>query len=584
MTATGLAWALTTIMAAVAPSCAHAQGAPTVGGGVPDGIPQGSPIPRILPATPPDVRPGLAPPAVAPAPSTATGTAAISSVAIDGATAYPLRQLQPLTEGLTGPAVPVARIDAARLALLNQYRGDGYVLTTVNATVDAQGRLRFTVTEGRIAEVKLDGDIGPAGTQVLRFLNHLVTDGPIDNATLERWLLLAQDVPGVTLNAVLRASASTPGALTLIAQVSHQLVSGLFTIDNRAYPQSGPQQGLLVLDLNSVTEFGEKTEVSLYRSAGNTQTFAQLTEEVFIGGSGLRLRLYGGDGWATPSGDLRAVGYHGYTQAFGIAALYPVIRTRQQTLNLGVYLDGEDNTVKTASGEDGQLLTASNDALRIGRLGADYALRDIWLGGERSAVNTIALRLSQGMPVLGGTSRNTPLPGRVGEEPGFTKYGIAASRTQTLFSPLPQASVALKGLVTGQYSPNVLPPAEKFYLGGSDFNRGFYAGQVTGDSALAATLELQLNTGISPTVFGRQFDVAAQFYVFYDWGETWESQSSDPNHMLRSFGGGVRLNLTRYTEFDLEGVSRITRTPQGTQGNVSPLKSDAVYWRVLARF
>ena len=61
------------------------------------------------------------------------------------------------------------------------------------------GRLRFVVTEGRIASVKLDGDIGPAGTQVLRFLNRLTEKQPIDSVTLERYLLLAQDVPGVTL-------------------------------------------------------------------------------------------------------------------------------------------------------------------------------------------------------------------------------------------------------------------------------------------------------------------------------------------------------------------------------------------------
>ena len=97
------------------------------------------------------------------------------------------------------------------------------------------GQLRFVVTEGRIASVKLDGDIGPAGTQVLRFLNRLTEKQPIDSATLERYLLLAQDVPGVTLRAVLEPSTDQPGALNLIAQVSRQAVSGLATIDNRAF-------------------------------------------------------------------------------------------------------------------------------------------------------------------------------------------------------------------------------------------------------------------------------------------------------------------------------------------------------------
>jgi hemolysin activation/secretion protein len=172
----------------------------------------------------------------------------------------------------------------------------------------------------------------------------------------------------------------------------------------------------------------------------------------------------------------------------------------------------------------------------------------------------------------------------VNEDPAFTKVTAQLTRTQTLFEPWPDASVAMKLLVAGQYSPDVLPPVEKFFLGGPDYTRGFWAGEVTGDSALAWTVELQLNTGLDFQLYHHPIDLAAQFYAFYDHGETWESQPQDPNHRLSSFGGGLRLNVTRFTEFDLEGVTRFTRTPQGTQGNVLPLHADAIYWRVLTRF
>ena len=131
------------------------------------------------------------------------------------------------------------------------------------------------VTEGHIASVKLDGDIGPAGTQVLRFLQRLTEQQPIDSATLERYLLLAQDVPGVTLRAVLEPSTDQPGALNLIAQVSRQPVSGLASIDNRAFNETGPIEMLGLLDLNSFTEFGEKTELSFYHTLPNSENFGQ---------------------------------------------------------------------------------------------------------------------------------------------------------------------------------------------------------------------------------------------------------------------------------------------------------------------
>jgi hemolysin activation/secretion protein len=548
-------------------------------------VPPGSPIPRILPPAPPPVGPGLplAPP-VAPAAPVPPVSVTVNRVAIEGATAFPAAQLARFTAGLVGPAIPLARVEAARVGILNLYRNSGYVLTTVSAAVDARGTLRFVVTEGRIRDVKLEGDIGPAGTQVLRFLRHLTEQQPIDAATLERWLLLAQDVPGVTLQAVLRPNPDDPGALTLVARVSRQPFSGLFTVDNRAFRLNGPQEGLAILGANSFTQFGEHTEFSLYRTAGGTQTFGQAAEEFFAGDSGLRVRLYGGAGDATPSGFLRAIGFEGSTTTFGAAAIYPLIRSRQQTLNIGGYLDAIQDEIWTNSGEEGAKLRASRDSLRVFRVGANYAIQDLLAGPDRSAINTASVRVSQGLPGLGGTGNGNPTPSRPGERVDFTKLDAQISRTQTLFQAWKDASVALELLAGGQITNKELPSVEKFFLGGSQFTRGFYSGQVTGDQALYWTLELQLNTGFDLTVFQRPLNIAAQFYIFYDRGEAWQLLSSEPNVRLSSEGIGVRLNLTRYTELDLEGDIRNTRLPEGTSTTVKPLKAEAFYWRVLARF
>ena len=556
-----------------------AQRAPPGNFGPAELVPQGSPLPQIAPApgVPLGLPQRLVPPPSAPVPL-GEGNVAVTAVMVDGATAYPDRQLREGIATLVGPAVPVARIQAARDALLARYRRDGYVLTAVRVSLDRQGRLRFLVTEGRIAEVKLDGDIGPAGVQVLRFLRHLTAVRPIDQASLERWLLLAQDVPGITLRAVLRPSNAEPGALTLVAQVSRQAWSGLATADNRGFNLTGPEQLLTVLDAQSFTEFGEKTEVSLYGTARATQLFGQVSSEVFLGGSGLKLRLYAGSGTADPSGSLREVGYHGVTTTAGIGLLYPLIRARQQTLTLGGYFDVLESDIHTGD------VLASEDNLRVFRAGPDYALQDDWLGGDRNAVNAISLRVSKGVPGLGATRNGIADPGRVGERVDFTKVAFEASRNQTLFQPFTNATVSVLGLVAGQYSDDVLPPAEKFFLGGSRYNRGFYSGEVTGDTALVATAELQLNTGFTLDWFAKPWDIGAQFYMFYDWGETWERQRTDPNRRLASTGGGVRLSVTRLTEFDVEGVSRQTRQPQGVNSNTSPLRADAIYWRVLTRF
>ncbi len=545
-------------------------------------VPQGSPIPRILPPAPPTVSPG---PSLTPLPAPSTEVpnqpVRVTSVAVEGVTAYPLPEIAALADGLVGPATPLPRIDAARLAILQQYRADGYVLSAVSVSFDvASGRLRFIVTEGRIASVKLDGDIGPGGTQVLRFLNHLTEQQPIDSATLERYLLLAQDVPGVTIHAVLQPSADDPGALNLIAQVSRQAISGLATVDNRAYFNTGPIEALGVVDFNSFSEFGEKTELSLYHTFPNSETFGQAAFETFLGGSGLKLRLYGGSGASLPTGSLAQQNYDGTTTVFGAALSYPVIRSRRQTLNLQLSFDGIESIVDLGSPS----ILSSYDSLRVLRLGASYALSDLLLGTDRSALNSATVRVSKGLPILGATPNGDPNAPRLGEQTDFAKADFQLSRTQTLFSPWQGSTVALMGLLAGQYTRDVLPLSEEFYMGGMQFTRGYYSGQVTGDKALAATGELQLNTVVDARPLHLPADLSTQFYLFYDWGETWNNQASDPGVHLTSAGGGMRMQVTSRAELDLEGLARFNRYPTGSGPGVSALYGGAFYWRVLVRY
>ena len=539
--------------------------------------PLGSPIPRVLPQAPEVVLPPTQPSEPLRGANVPNATVRVASVGIEGATAYRPAVLLALAGKLTGPAVPLSRIESARLAILKRYRGDGYVLSTVAASIDANGALKFVVTEGRIASVKLSRDIGPAGTQVLKFLQRLTEVQPIDEATLERYLLLAQDVAGVTLHALLQPSAEEPGALNLIADVRRAAVSGVVTTDNYASSYTGPVETLLVGNLNSFTSYGEQTQLSIYQGWPTGQTFGQASTEAFIGSSGLKFRVYFGDGDSTPTGVLAAENYRGITTVYGASLSYPLIRARSQTLNLTANFDGEDSTILTV---------ASNtaDYLRIVRLGANYARSDLLLGASRTAVNSVQVRLSQGLPILGASEDNGPNLPRPGEQPTFFKFDGFLSRTQALFQPWRDATFSVEGLLTGQWSQNILPPAEQFYLGGLQINRGYYSGEVVGDKALAATAEIQLDTGLDLMRLGVPDPVPAQFYAFYDWGEVWQNSSQSFATHINSAGGGVRINATRYAEVDFMGSARLNVWPTGSGAGTKPIVPGTFLWRLLARF
>jgi hemolysin activation/secretion protein len=297
------------------------------------------------------------------------------------------------------------------------------------------------------------------------------------------------------------------------------------------------------------------------------------------------MRLYGGAGVATPTGALQTIGYDGTTRVFGGQITYPLIRSRDQNLNIAGIFDALESDITNDLGPGGATMRGSYDSLRILRLGADYALLDTWLGVDRSAVNTVSLRVSQGLPIL-GASRNGDAggpPPRPGEQINFTKVSGEISRTQTLFQLFDESSLALRSAAAWQFSGNLLPPAEKFYLGGPRFNRGYYYGQVSGDSAVTLSIELQFNTPAPLPAFV-PVETRTQLYAFYDWGKAFQNTPLEANVALDSFGGGLRLFISDAAEIDFEGVYRVNRYPNGQGPGVSPLKGGAFYWQVLYRF
>ena len=109
--------------------------------------PAGSPLPRVEPLPPPAVSIPTLPAPEQPAKPVPAADVTVRGVAVEGVTAYKRAEILALAgPGLIGPAVPLARIEAARAAILRRYREDGYVLSGVSVNIDASGALRFLVT------------------------------------------------------------------------------------------------------------------------------------------------------------------------------------------------------------------------------------------------------------------------------------------------------------------------------------------------------------------------------------------------------------------------------------------------------
>lgn len=548
----------------------------------------------IAPPAPPRLSPGLQAPAITATPiAPGAPDVRIARVTLLGHETLPAARLERHVAALANRQVSQAEIEAARIAVLTEYRQAGYPFISVAITGEpaAEGfDLRVTVREGRIARVRLSQDIGPAGVQVLRFLQGAVSEGAASVARIERALLLAGDVPGVTVRGVLRPlEGGAAGELELLADVSRRPVSGLLTVDNRGFRLTGPVQFLALAQGNSFTSLGERTEAAFFTSAEAESLFGQATTEFFLGGSGLRVRLYAGAGRTTPSGPLAEIGYAGFTTTAGVALSYPVIRSRAANLTVGAQFDIFDNTVDTGAAP---AVRASHDSLRVLRAGFDGNFRDTLLSFAPAAATTQGLmRLHQGIAALGATRAGSlPGPSRRGSDAGFTKISGELTRIQPLLAINENAVFSLQGTLAGQWSDDVLPAAEKYFLGGNRIGRGFYTGQVSGDRAVAIALEAQLDLRLPNFTLeftpGQPTEIRhnAQFYIFYDAGRTYENLPTDPGRRVESFGGGIRTVFNDVFHFDIEAVHRITRRVDAGGAAVPQLAATAGYARALMRF
>jgi len=544
------------------------------------------PLPGVVPPPQPEVAPPAAiPPAPPVAPLPEGPPVRVDAVRVEGVTVYPPEAIAPLYADVVGATVPRTRLDAVVEDLQTKYRADGYILTVVRSEIQSvNGRTVFVLRaiEGYISTVKLDGDIGPAGTLVYEFLEHLTSIRPVNNADLERYLLLSQDIPGVSVRAVLRRTTE-PGAIELVAQLSRKPFSALAQYDNLGSNEAGPNEMLLRGATNSFTRFGEQFEAIFYNTFNREELFGQLNASTFLGSDGLRLAGYWGRGNSLPGGALAGTGFIGNYTIAGVDLAYPVIRSRRLNLTPDIAFDYYDSTVDVNGLSSGQPTQFSSGHLRMLRVGGALDFQDAAIA-DLPAANLALLKVSQGLPGLGASSSqeepsHQPI---LGNRTDFTKFAGELTRVQNLAS-FGDVSTALKLTLGGQYSGDILPPSEKFFCCGLRWSRGYFYGQVTGDRGVGTGAELQLNTGFTDVpILAPDHRLDVQFYGFYDFGRFYNLAPGAFNQTVDSFGIGARSNLTSWMFVDLAGVRRLVTRPNGA--NVSKLPEYVLFSRIVFQY
>jgi hemolysin activation/secretion protein len=480
------------------------------------------------------------------APAGAAGTAiVVRDVRVTGSTIYTAKDFLSLYEGLLGKQVTVQAVyDLARV-ITAKYGNDGYVLS--RAIVPPQdlnpngATVHIEIVEGYVDRVVWPSKLSRYRDFFSNYAAKIIADRPVNIRTIERYMLLAGDLPGLKFATSLKASETNPAASTLVVEVTEKPIDAMARVDNRGTPARGPIQYLAATTLNNL--LGQHEALTLTWASvepmRELQYYALYYRQVLTS-EGLTLFADASNTGGRPgTATLELLDYRtkGYSWDAGLS--YPVIRSRERNLTISGLAFSSDNK--------SDILGApfNDDRLRgvRGKIDADFADR---LRG----VNQFNLTFSQGIQGLGSTENGNPLASRTVGRVDFSKVEFSANRTQPLFTPV---SVYLSAYAQYAFEPLLTP--EQCGYGGRFFGRAFDPSQFLGDSCFEALAELRYDI---PTLVPQGGLV--QLYSFTDYGRLWTrspSVGTVGQAEAASVGGGVRFGFRDYINVDLQAAKGV---------------------------
>lgn len=473
----------------------------------------------------------------------------LKDVQINGATAFSADELASFYRDMIGKKITVA--DAFKMAgkIELKYRNAGFVTSRVVVPPQQidNGQFRIQVVEGFISDVVVQENVGSAKAAITRLLSPLLKTAPVSIKELERRLLLANDLAGMTVRGTLKPANDAPGGSVLLVEAERKAVDASLSVDNRNSPYVGGEQWKSVAKWNSfgpnadqLTFLGQVSSPlkRAWTVSGNYQGMFSDNGQTF--GMGTTYSQ------SKPGLELNSLRVESKTFSQTFSTTYPVIRSRLQNLRLsGEY---EYRRVNTDLLDD----PFNRDRMHIVRAGLSYDLTDSFNG-----ITAVRATLHEGLPIFDATDKGDKHASRSVADASFTKATVDLTRVQQL-----PKNFSLLLTATGQYSHDPLLSSEQLALGGANYGRGFDDSAFSGDNGWATSLELRYTPDLP-----KLFPHGVQLYTFIDRGQVWNVHGYHDHTDLASAGGGVRVNVTKNVYASLElarGLSKPDSTTSTT--------------------
>lgn len=494
-------------------------------------------------------------------------TLKLRKLTVIGATVYSNEELEQMFNGYIGKTVSVADLQKMADEITTKYKKAGYILS--KAVLPAQtiknGEVTIQVIEGYIKNVTVEGKPRRARSLLNQYMSHIQEEQPSTIDTMQRYILLSNDVPGVTAKAVIQPTPDqkTPsgkiipapvGAADLALVTQTDIINAYAAYDNRGTLYMGPQEYSLGSNVNSLVIPGDQLGFQSLASVDFKESkYIRPFYQVPIGSNGGTLNLSSSFTKTQPGFILEPLDVIGNYETYAGVYTYPIIRTRNNSLYFNFDFDTSANISSLFDNE----ILLYDDQLRSLRAGLTYDWDD-----RAKGVNEIAVQFSQGLSLLGASPIGGTTLSRPDGRSNYNKLTLNAFRIQGL----PHNFSALLG-VKGQYAFLPLLTAEEFTLGGTQYGRAYDPAEIVGDSGAAGKIELRYDF---PPIL--KFINAFQPFIYYDVGATININTTGgqaAQNSLSSAGIGFRAQIFKYFSGSLE-IDKPLTLEVATEGNKDP--------------
>ena len=541
----GTGWRLTATFALAVLSLAtigdaQAGGAPTPGA-VREDIRSTAPKPTAPAAPETESTARAAAPAVP-----AGGTAVlVQHFEVSGNTVLPPDQVRSLLAGYEGRKLTLAEIYGVADRLASEYRKAGYNFASVSVPAQkvAGGIVKLQVIEGRVGQVKFQGNRRYTNDFLKGQVSGIAPGQVLTTAAVEEQAIKLNELPGLRTRAVIDPGRDF-GTSDVTFKSREKTFDFAARINNYGRPTIGQWRVEGDAHINNPLAFGDRIDLNIVHAEAGLLNYGRFGYDMPVGPWGTHANVYysrfkyGVDNSAL-SAAFTGVDISGDGEDFGLGLTQPLRHTRTENWDAGLAFD-RIITRQTTSIAGIAAPGTNNVNIGVMRLTSSYSRQ--YADESVSALSGEFSSNFRGYDPrsLGTRADNGGIP---------AKLRVDASYLRPLKYDF---TLVVRG--SGMVSARPLPDTEKYRLGGRDSIRAFDSAEIAGDEGIGGGVELRRPLNMIPSV-----PLEARLFVDAGMVHTKNLAAGvQSNESLSGAGVGLSAQLTKLLVFDIDVVQALS--------------------------